>query len=73
MNDILDFSKIEADKLDLEATAFSIIRVAEEVAGLVAGAAGAMDSDLTSPAPDLHLLLEPEVGFEPTTCSLRVS
>ena len=36
VNDILDFSKIEADKLNLEVTAFSIVQVAEEVAGLVA-------------------------------------
>jgi signal transduction histidine kinase/ActR/RegA family two-component response regulator len=36
VNDILDFSKIEAHSLDLELTAFSIVQVAEEVAGLVA-------------------------------------
>lgn len=36
VNDILDFSRIEADKLDLEVTAFSVVQVAEEVAGLVA-------------------------------------
>ncbi|MCK5822178.1 MAG: response regulator [Bacteroidales bacterium] len=36
INDILDFSKIEADKLELESIPFSVTKVVEEVADIIA-------------------------------------
>jgi len=54
INDLLDFSKIEAGKLDLETVGFDVVRVVEEVAGLMGQSAQHKGLQLvTSCAPDL--------------------
>ncbi len=54
INDLLDFSKIEAGKLDLETVDFDVVRVVEEVAGLMGQSARQKGLRLvTLCAPDL--------------------
>jgi len=54
INDLLDFSKIEAGKLDLETICFDVIRVVEEVAGLMGQSARHEGLSMVTPcAPDL--------------------
>ena len=54
INDILDASKIEAGKLSLERTAFPLVQVVEEAAGLLAE--GAQRKGL-----DLAVIIDPEL------------
>ena len=54
INDILDFSKVEAGHLDLETIDFDLVRMTDEVAGLMAESASKRGLELrTSCSPDL--------------------
>jgi signal transduction histidine kinase/DNA-binding response OmpR family regulator/HPt (histidine-containing phosphotransfer) domain-containing protein len=58
INDILDFSKIDAGKLDVEATAFDLQRLFEEVADLFAHKAAENEIELiVSRAPNIPVAL----------------
>jgi len=47
LNDILDFSKIEAGRVDLEAIAFDLREISEDVLGMFAGQASLKNLELT--------------------------
>jgi signal transduction histidine kinase/CheY-like chemotaxis protein len=51
INNVLDFSKIEAGKLELEETEFALYQVADEVVGLLAGAAAEKGLSLYTEIP----------------------